>query len=49
MGLEIVYFVGAIILLAALVYGVISFRHRNRAAVHAGEKVVRERYRANDT
>jgi hypothetical protein len=49
MGLEIFYFIGATILLVALIYGVASYHHRNRAAVRAGEEVVRDRYRANDT
>jgi hypothetical protein len=48
-GLESVYFVGAFLLLAALIYGVLNNRYRNRAADRAGDKVVRERYRRNET
>lgn len=49
MGLEAVYFVGAFVLLAALIYGVLSYRYRNRAAERIGDEVTRERYRRNQT
>jgi hypothetical protein len=49
MGLEAVYFLGALILLTALIYGVLSYRYRNRAVTAAGDEVVRERYRQNQT
>lgn len=49
MGLEAVYFVGAVVLLLALIYGVVSYRHRNRAADRMGEEVVRDRYHKNET
>lgn len=48
MGLEAVYFIGAFVLLVALIYGVLSYRYRNRAAVAAGDEIVRERYRKNE-
>jgi hypothetical protein len=49
MGLEAVYFVGAFLLLAGLIYGVLSNRYRNRAADRVGDEVTRERYRRNQT
>jgi len=47
MGLEAVYFLGAVVLLAALIYGTLSYHYRNRAANRAGDEIVRERYRQN--
>jgi len=49
MSLEIVLFLGAFLLLVALIYGTLSYHYRNRAAARAGEDVVRERYRRNET
>ena len=48
MGFEIVFFAGAIVLLAALIYGILHNRYRDRAAVLAAEAVTRERYRHDD-
>ncbi|WP_187399349.1 hypothetical protein [Bradyrhizobium paxllaeri] len=48
MGLEAVFFIGAFVLLTALIYGTLSYRYRNRAATEAGEEIVRERYRRNE-
>lgn len=48
MGLEAVFFIGAFILLVALIYGTLSYRYRNRAAVRAGDEVVRQRYRNDE-
>ena len=45
MGLEVIYFLGALVLLTALIYGTLSYRYRNKAAARAGEEIVRERYR----
>jgi len=47
--MEIVFFVGAFILLTALIYGVLSYRYRNRSATEAGGEIARERYRNNET
>jgi hypothetical protein len=47
MGLEAVYFIGAFVLLTALIYGTLSYHYRNRAATQAGDEIVRERYRQN--
>jgi hypothetical protein len=47
--MEIVYFAGAFVLLTALIYGVLSYRYRNRAATEAGGEIARQRYRKNET
>jgi hypothetical protein len=49
MGLEAVYFLGALVLLTALIYGTLSYRYRNRAATGAADEIVRERYRQNQS
>jgi hypothetical protein len=49
MGLEIVYFIGAFLLLAGLIYGTLSWRYRDRAAVRAAEQITRRRYRRDDS
>jgi len=48
-GLEAVVFLGALVLLTALIYGVLSYRYRNRALDRVAEDVTRERYRKNET
>jgi hypothetical protein len=45
--MEAVYFLGALILLTALIYGTLSYRYRNKAATRLGGEVARERYRQN--
>jgi hypothetical protein len=47
--MEYVFFIGAFILLAALIYGSLSYRYRDRAAQQAGEQIVRDRYRHDQT
>ena len=49
MGLEIIYGAGALILLTALIYGVISYRYRSHAAARVGGEVAAERYRRDET
>jgi hypothetical protein len=49
MGLEIVYGVGALILLIALIFGVLQYHYRDRRAVKIGEEITRERYERNET
>jgi hypothetical protein len=49
MGLESIDFVGAFILLIALIYGVLSCRYRNRGAVRAGGEIAALRYRRDET
>jgi hypothetical protein len=48
MGLEIVYFLGALLLLAGLIYGTLSWHTRNRAAVRAADEITRRRYQQED-
>ena len=48
MGLESIFFIGAFILLVALIYGILSYRYRNRDAVRAGNEIVAERYRRDE-
>lgn len=47
--MEIVYFLGAFVLLAALIFGVLQYHYRNRTAVRAGGEIVKERYKRNET
>ena len=46
---EIAFFIGAFILLTALIYATLSYRYRNRAAQRVGEDIVRDRYQRNET
>lgn len=48
MGQEIFYGLGALVLLTALIYGVLQYRYRNRAAVRAGDQIVEARYKNDD-
>lgn len=47
--METVFFFGAFILLTALIYGSFNYRYRDRAAQRAGEQIVRDRYRHDQT
>lgn len=47
--MEIVYFVGAFILLVALIYGTLSYHYRNKAATRVGGEIARERYGKDET
>ena len=47
--MEIIFFIGAFVLLAALIFGVLQYRYRNRAAVRAGGEIVKERYRRDES
>ena len=49
MGQEIVFGIGALLLLSALVFGVLQYQRRNRAAVREGDKIVADRYRNDET
>lgn len=49
MGVEAVYFLGALILLIALIYGTLAYHYRSRAATRAGDQIVRERYKQNQS
>jgi hypothetical protein len=48
-GLESLYFLGALVLLTAFIYGALSYRYRNKAATRMGEEITRERYRQNQS
>jgi hypothetical protein len=45
MGFEAVYGIGAVLLLAALIFGVLRYHYRDRRAVRTGREVARERYK----
>jgi hypothetical protein len=49
MALEIVYGIGALILLIALIFGVLQYHYRNRRAVKIGGEIARERYERNES
>lgn len=49
MGLEAVVLIGAFVLLAALIYGVLRHHDRSRAERHVADSIVRERYENNET
>jgi len=46
--MEIVYFIGAFVLLVALIYGTLSYRYRNKAATRLGGEIAAERYRRDE-
>ena len=48
MGLEIIFFIGAFVLLVALIYGTLSYHYRNRANDSLAEEVTRRRYLGED-
>jgi hypothetical protein len=45
--MEIVYFIGAFILLTALIYGTLSYRYRDRFKSKIADQIVRDRYDHN--
>jgi hypothetical protein len=47
--MEIAYFIGAFVLLVALIYGTLQYHFRNRAATRMGGEIARERYRRDET
>jgi hypothetical protein len=47
--MEIVYFVGAFILLTALIYGSMHWHYRDRRRARKNDKIVRDRYEHNQT
>jgi hypothetical protein len=49
MGQEIVFGVGALVLLTTLIYGILQHRYRNKSAVRVGDEVVADRYRNDET
>ena len=47
--MEIVYFVGAFVLLAALIYGTLNYHYRDRSKRRVADQIVRDRYHRNET
>ena len=47
--MEIVYFIGALILLTALIYGSLQYHHRDRRKSRVADQIVRDRYEHNRT
>jgi len=47
--MEIVYFIGALILLSALIYGTLHTHYRNRHQRKVSDQIVRDRYEHNRT
>jgi hypothetical protein len=47
MGLEIFFFIGAFILLVALIFGTLQGHYRSRRSVRVGDELVRNRYKRN--
>ncbi len=47
--MEVVYFIGAFILLSALIYGTLHSHYRNRYKQKVVNQIVRDRYERNRT
>jgi hypothetical protein len=47
--MEIVYIIGAFILLTALIYGSLSYRYQNKRQRKITDQIVRDRYEHNRT
>jgi hypothetical protein len=47
--MEIVYFIGALILLTALIYGSFQYHYRDRRKSRVADQIVRDRYEHNRT
>jgi hypothetical protein len=47
--MEIVYFIGAAILLAALIYATLNSHYRDRSKSKVADQIVRDRYHRNET
>jgi len=47
--MEIVYFIGALILLTALIYGSLQYHYRDRRKSRVADQIVRDRYERNRT
>jgi hypothetical protein len=47
--MEIVYFIAAFILLAALIYGTLNWHFRDRRKDRVADQIVRDRYHHNQT
>jgi hypothetical protein len=49
MGLEIIYFIGALILLIGLIYATLNWHYRDRRRDKITEQIVRDRYEHDRT
>jgi hypothetical protein len=47
--MEIVYFIGAMILLTALIYGTLNYHYRDKSKNKVADQIVRDRYHHNQT
>ena len=47
--MEIIYFIGAFILLTALIYRTVQYHYRNRLKDKRTDQIVRDRYEHNRT
>ncbi len=47
--MEIVFFIGALVLLAALIYGTLSWHYRDRRRDRMTDQLVRDRYEHDRT
>jgi len=47
--MEIVYFIGALILLAALIYGSLNYHYRDRRKSRIADQIVRDQYEHHET
>ena len=47
--MEIIYFIGALILLTALIYGSLNYHYRNKRTKKVADGIVRDRYEHNRT
>jgi hypothetical protein len=47
--MEIVYFIGAMILLTALIYGALNYHYRDKSGDKVTDQIVRDRYHHNQT
>jgi hypothetical protein len=47
--MEIIYFIGAFILLTALIYGTLQSHYRNKLNDKRTDQIVRDRYEQNRT
>jgi hypothetical protein len=47
--MEIVYFIGALVLLAALIYGTLNHHYRDKRKSKFADQIVRDRYERNST
>jgi hypothetical protein len=47
--MEIIYFIGAFILLTALIYGTLSYHYRDKRQARVTDEIARDRYQNNQT